>query len=103
MDKSQFHVGRPLIGGLVCALLHYSGIFLLVRKASQLKHEPLVVLMIGQLLAVCTMPLLMHSFQYIAYALIGSVIVSSEMAMAPRPDGQPLHATTPVADGAVPA
>lgn len=99
-----FHVGLPLIGGLACALLHYSGIFLLVRKASQLKHEPLVVLMIGQLLAVCTMPLLMHSFQYIAYALIGSVIVSSEMAMAPRTARQLLHATAAsVADGAVPA
>lgn len=84
-----FHIGLPLIGGLTCALLHYIGIFMLLRKTLELKHGPLAILMIGQMLAVCTMPVLMHSFQYIPYMLMGSVIVSTQVALAGRPVGQP--------------
>lgn len=86
-----FHVGLPLIGGLTCALLHYTGVLMLMRQSRTLKHEPLVVLMIGQLLAVCTMPVLMHSFQYLPYMLMGAVIVASRSVLATRPAGQPLH------------
>ena len=85
-----FHVGLPLIGGLVCAVLHYIGIFILIRKSRELKHGPLAVMMIGQMLAVCTMPVLMHSFQYIPYMLMGAVIVTAQTAMAKKPVSQPV-------------
>ena len=55
-----FHIGLPLIGGLVCAFFHYVGVVILLRMLFRLKHEPLTVLMLGQLLALCTMPVLMH-------------------------------------------
>lgn len=95
-----FHVGLPLIGGLVCAVLHYIGVFVLIRRSLKLKHEPLAVLMIGQHLALCTMPVLMHSFQYIPYVLIGGVIVTSQAATLRHPAGRPLHpAVRPVPRG----
>ena len=97
-----FHVGLPLIGGLACAVLHYIGIFMLIRKSRELKHGPLAVLMIGQMLAVCTMPVLMHSFQYIPYMLMGAVIVSAQTAMAKKPASQlvPLSAHRLIPQGA---
>ncbi|MFP6764306.1 MAG: hypothetical protein VB858_11830 [Planctomycetaceae bacterium] len=96
-----FHVGLPLIGGLVCALLHYLGIILMIHQARR-RQAPLVVFMIGQLLAVCTMPVLMHSFQYIPYMLTGAVVVASCSVRATRPAGQSVYspATPLLASGA---
>jgi len=85
-----FHIGLPLIGGLVCAFFHYVGVVILLRMLFRLKHEPLTVLMLGQLLALCTMPVLMHSFQYISYMLVGAVVVSSQAVRVAQPVGQPL-------------
>ena len=58
--------------------------------------------MIGQMLAVCTMPVLMHSFQYIPYMLMGAVIVSAQTAMAKKPASQlvPLSAHRLIPQGA---
>jgi len=86
-----FHVGLPLIGGLVCAMLHYTGILLMLYYARQIRQRPLVVFMIGQLLAVCTMPVLMHSFQYIPYMLTGAFLMASRPVPEARAAAQPVY------------
>jgi hypothetical protein len=69
-----FHVGLPLIGGVAGALLHYMGVYLLLGGVKSKRQTAAVVLLISHLLAVCTMPVLMHSFQYIPYLICGVVI-----------------------------
>ena len=69
-----FHVGLPLIGGLICAVLHYIGIGMMCAKARHSGHGPAAMVMIAHLFAVSAMTVLMHSFQYVPYIMLATVI-----------------------------
>jgi hypothetical protein len=75
-----FHIGLPLIGGIVGALFHYAGVYLLLAGLKSKRQKAGVVLMLSQLLAVCTMPVLMHSFQYIPYMICGLIVAGNAYA-----------------------
>lgn len=69
-----FHVGLILIGGLIMAVLHSLGIGLLMLRLKRLDQMPATMMMLGQVLAVCTMTVLMLSFQYLPYMICGAII-----------------------------
>ena len=77
-----FHIGLPLIGGVAGALLHYIGVYMLFAGLRSKRHTAAMVMLFSQLLAVCAMPVLMHSFQYIPYLLCGVIIAGG--AYAPK-------------------
>jgi len=90
-----FHVGLILIGGVPTAAFHSLGIGLLMLRLYRLQQTPAAMLMLGQALAVCTMTVLMVSFQYLPYMVCGAIIdwqlrQKAAPVAAKRKAGQPL-------------
>lgn len=87
-----FHIGIILIGGMVGAILHYSGMFLMLRDALSHKQWPVLMTVLSHWLSVCTMPVLMMSNQYIpvlicayiVHALSEERVVAEERSKTPR-------------------
>lgn len=85
-----FHVGMILVGGLPAAMLHYTGVLLLIGGLYRSGHYPSAVMLLCHLLAICTMTVLMLSFQYVPF-LIGGAILNWELQQRGQPTGQALH------------
>ena len=69
-----FHIGLLLIGGIASAFFHYVGVYMLLVGVKRKHQRAAFVMLISQMLAVCTMPVLMHSYQYLPYVLCGVII-----------------------------
>lgn len=69
-----YHVGIILIGGGLCGLFHYWGYFLMIKEAISLRQYSIVVVVLSHWLSVCTMTVLMHSFQYTPYLMCGAIL-----------------------------
>lgn len=87
-----FHIGIVLVGGVPAAMLHYTGVILLIGALYRAGHFPSAMMIIGHMLALTTMTVLMLSFQYVPF-LIGGAILNwqFEMARQSEPAGEPLH------------
>jgi hypothetical protein len=94
-----FHLGIVLVGGLPAAMLHYVGVILLVSALYRSGHYPSAMMIICHMLALCTMTVLMLSFQYVPF-LVAGAILNWQFALTNQnqPVGQPLHhrATSPL-------
>lgn len=69
-----FHIGIILIGGMIGAIFHYSGLGLMLRDAAKHRQYPLIMMVFTHWLSVCTMPVLMLSNQYIPLIMCGSIL-----------------------------
>ncbi len=75
-----YHVGLILIGGMVCTVFHYWGFCLMMKEAVSVRQLPIVVAILSHWLSVCTMTVLMHSFQYTPYLMSGAILQSCAVA-----------------------
>lgn len=87
-----FHIGMILVAGFPAAVLHYAGVLLLIMALYRSGHYPSAMMVICHLLALCTMTVLMLSFQYMPF-LIGGAILNWQLqnCVQRQPAGQPLH------------
>ena len=87
-----FHLGIILVGGLPAAVLHYAGVILLVGALHRCGHYPSAMMLICHMLALCTMTVLMLSFQYVPF-LVGGAILNwqFEHDNQRQPAGRPLY------------
>ncbi len=69
-----YHVGLILIGGMVCTAFHYWGYFLMMKEALGLRQPAIIIVILSHWLSVCTMTVLMHSFQYTPYLMCGAIL-----------------------------
>lgn len=87
-----FHVGMVLVAGLPAAMLHNAGMLLLIMGLYRSGHYPSGVMLICHLLAVCTMTVLMLSFQYMPFIVAGAILNwQYELSQQKQPAGKPLH------------
>jgi len=69
-----FHVGLILVCGLPAALLILTSLGMLILRSWQVGQHPTTLLLLGQMLSLCTMTVLMHSFEYVVFAVAGAIL-----------------------------
>lgn len=69
-----FHLGIILIGGIPAGLLHHAGVATLLLGLWRCGHRPAGVMLVAQLLGLCSMTVLMLSFQYVPFLICASIL-----------------------------
>lgn len=69
-----FHFGLVLVAGIPAALLIWTGFGLLIASCFQAGQHPVAIMVICHLLALCSMTLLLTSFQYMPFVIAASVL-----------------------------
>jgi len=73
-----FHLGVLLVAGLPAAMLHWSGIALLIGSTWRSGQHPAAVMLCCHMLGLCTMTLLMLSFQYVPF-MVGAAVLNYQL------------------------
>lgn len=69
-----FHIGLVLIAGFPAAVLQWSGIGMLIVSSFRCGQRPAAVMLMCHMLALCTMTILMTSFQYVPFMICASIL-----------------------------
>lgn len=69
-----FHIGMVLIVGFPAALLQWTGYGMLIMSSLRSGQHPAAVMLLCHLLALCTMTMLMTSFQYVPFVICASIL-----------------------------
>lgn len=69
-----FHIGLVLIAGFPAAVLQWTGIGMLIVSSFRSGQRPAAVMLLCHMLALCTMTMLMTSFQYVPFMICASIL-----------------------------
>jgi hypothetical protein len=69
-----FHIGLVLIAGFPAALLQWTGFGMLIAASFRSGQHPAAVMLICHMLALCTMTMLLTSFQYVPFMICAAVL-----------------------------
>ena len=69
-----FHIGMVLIAGFPAAVLQWTGIGMLIVSSFRSGQRPAAVMLMCHMLALCTMTILMTSFQYVPFMICASIL-----------------------------
>lgn len=69
-----FHIGLVLIAGFPAAALQWTGYGMLIASSFRSGQHPAAVMLICHMLALCTMTLLLTSFQYVPFMICAAVL-----------------------------
>jgi hypothetical protein len=69
-----FHIGMVLIAGFPAAVLQWTGIGMLIVSSFRSGQRPAAVMLLCHMLALCTMTMLMTSFQYVPFMICASIL-----------------------------
>lgn len=69
-----FHIGLVLIAGFPAAVLQWTGIGMLIVSSFRSGQRPAAVMLMCHMLALCTMTILMTSFQYVPFMICASIL-----------------------------
>lgn len=69
-----FHLGVVLVAGLPAAMLHWAGIGLLINSTWRSGQHPAAMMLCCHMLALCTMTMLMTSFQYVPFMICAAIL-----------------------------
>lgn len=69
-----FHIGLVLIAGFPAAVLQWTGFGMLIVSSYRSGQHPAAVMLLCHMLALCTMTMLMTSFQYVPFVICASIL-----------------------------
>ena len=69
-----FHIGLVLIAGFPAAVLQWTGFGMLIVSSFRSGQHPVAVMLLCHMLALCTMTMLMTSFQYIPFMICAAIL-----------------------------
>lgn len=69
-----FHIGLLLTAGFPAAMLQWTGFGMLIVSSFRSGQHPAAVMLLCHMLALCTMTMLMTSFQYVPFMICASVL-----------------------------
>lgn len=69
-----FHIGMVLIAGFPAAILFWTGLGMLIMACFRSGQHPAAIMLLCHLLALCTMTMLMTSFQYVPFIICASIL-----------------------------
>ncbi len=69
-----FHIGMLLIVGFPAAVLQWTGFGMLIVSSVRSGQKPAAVMLFCHMLALCTMTMLMTSFQYVPFMICASIL-----------------------------
>jgi hypothetical protein len=69
-----FHIGMVLIAGFPAAVLQWTGFGMLIASSFRSGQHPAAIMLLCHMLALCTMTMLMTSFQYVPFMICASIL-----------------------------
>tara|TARA_R110002072_G_scaffold303099_1_gene493506 strand:+ start:237182 stop:238384 length:1203 start_codon:yes stop_codon:yes gene_type:complete len=69
-----FHIGMVLVVGFPAAVLQWTGFGMLIVSSFRSGQKPAAVMLFCHMLALCTMTMLMTSFQYVPFVICASIL-----------------------------
>jgi hypothetical protein len=69
-----FHIGMALTAGFPAAVLQWTGFGMLIVSSYRCGQHPAAVMLLCHMLALCTMTMLMTSFQYVPFMICASIL-----------------------------
>lgn len=69
-----FHIGMVLIAGFPAAVLQWTGFGMLIMSSFRSGQHPAAIMLLCHMLALCTMTMLMTSFQYVPFMICASIL-----------------------------
>jgi hypothetical protein len=69
-----FHIGLVLTAGIPAAVLQWTGFGMLIVSSFRSGQHPAAVMLLCHMLALCTMTMLMTSFQYVPFMICASIL-----------------------------
>jgi len=69
-----FHIGMVLVAGFPAAVLQWTGYGMLIVTSFRTGQHPVAVMLLCHMLALCTMTMLMTSFQYVPFMVCASIL-----------------------------
>jgi hypothetical protein len=69
-----FHIGMVLIVGFPAAVLQWTGFGMLIVSSFRSGQHPAAIMLLCHMLALCTMTMLMTSFQYVPFMICASIL-----------------------------
>jgi hypothetical protein len=69
-----FHIGMVLIAGFPAAVLQWTAFGMLIVSCFRSGQHPAAIMLLCHLLALCTMTMLMTSFQYVPFMICASIL-----------------------------
>ncbi len=69
-----FHIGLVLITGFPAAVLQWTGFGMLIASSFRSGQHPAAVMLLCHMLALCTMTMLMTSFQYVPFMICAAIL-----------------------------